>query len=283
MALWAALWLGVAFPRSAAAQSAFVSLRPTQDTFITTFAQTRNYGLWWLLYDNGTRTLTSRMMLQFDVSGIPPGAQITSASLGLWHWLGDGRQDRIDLHAVTRPWVEGTGSSGSGVTWLTSDGSTPWATPGGDFNPTVLTFARTPRGTGWTRWDVTALVQQWVNGAVPNHGVLLKHRNENARNRRFHYFFSDESFVPPRLVITYTLPGQPDITVVKAALTSSDPVNGVTNPKAIPGAAVVYSLRAINEGRGAADPNTVIITDPLPPEAALVVTDWSGTGSGPVA
>jgi hypothetical protein len=74
----------------------------------------------------------------------------------------------------------------------------------------------------------------------------------------------------------------PDILVLKSVQTLSDPVNGTTNPKAIPGAFVLYSIAATNQGPGATDGDTVAITDPIPANAALFVGDIDVPSSGPV-
>ncbi|HZA96340.1 MAG TPA: hypothetical protein VE421_09390, partial [Burkholderiaceae bacterium] len=58
--------------------------------------------------------------------------------------------------------------------------------------------------------------------------------------------------------------GVPSFTVAKSVLLVSDPVNGTTLPKAIPGAVVSYSIQVTNTGVGAADNNTTLIADPIP-------------------
>ena len=63
--------------------------------------------------------------------------------------------------------------------------------------------------------------------------------------------------------------------VLKVAQTISDPVNGGGNPKAIPGAVVRYTIGVANQGLGPVDAGTLVITDPLPADAALFV-DASG-------
>lgn len=55
--------------------------------------------------------------------------------------------------------------------------------------------------------------------------------------------------------------GLPNISVLKSALTLSDPVNNATNPKAIPGALVQYQLLVTNSGLGPTDSNSVVISD----------------------
>jgi len=67
----------------------------------------------------------------------------------------------------------------------------------------------------------------------------------------------------------------PVLLVSKVAQTLSDPINGGSNPKAIPGAVVQYTLGVSNQGAGAVDPGSMVITDPLPAGVALYV-DTSG-------
>jgi hypothetical protein len=74
----------------------------------------------------------------------------------------------------------------------------------------------------------------------------------------------------------------PDIVVVKSTLTHSDPVNGTTNPKAIPGAVVYYLVQVSNTGSGATDTDTVILSDSVPQKSVLFVGDIGGAGSGPI-
>jgi len=63
----------------------------------------------------------------------------------------------------------------------------------------------------------------------------------------------------------------PSLLVSKIAQTISDPVNGGTNPKAIPGAIVEYTLGVSNQGLGSVDADSMVITDPLPADTALFV------------
>jgi len=74
----------------------------------------------------------------------------------------------------------------------------------------------------------------------------------------------------------------PNIVLVKSAQTFSDPVNGEANPKAIPGARADYTVLATNQGPGATDTNTVMLTDSIPQNAILFVGDIDGPGSGPI-
>lgn len=54
------------------------------------------------------------------------------------------------------------------------------------------------------------------------------------------------------------------LTTAKSSVVVSDPVNGTTNPKLIPGALVKYTITVTNTGPGPVDASTIVITDPLP-------------------
>ncbi|MBA2414177.1 MAG: hypothetical protein H0V63_15340 [Burkholderiaceae bacterium] len=75
----------------------------------------------------------------------------------------------------------------------------------------------------------------------------------------------------------------PSFTVAKSVLLVSDPVNGTTLPKAIPGAVVSYSIQVTNTSAGTADNNTTFIVDPIPANTRLFVGDLGVAGSGPIA
>lgn len=76
--------------------------------------------------------------------------------------------------------------------------------------------------------------------------------------------------------------GLPNVTVAKALTTLQDPINGTTNPKAIPGSTIRYLIVTTNTGSGQADTDSVIMTDSVPPNMALRVLDYDGTTPGPV-
>lgn len=74
----------------------------------------------------------------------------------------------------------------------------------------------------------------------------------------------------------------PALTVLKNATVVEDPVNGLSNPKAVPGATVRYQIGTINTGGGAADSDTLTVTDAIPTNTSLQVTDYDGSTSGPI-
>jgi len=80
--------------------------------------------------------------------------------------------------------------------------------------------------------------------------------------------------------ISVVLP--PELVITKQMTTLRDPVNDTSNPKSIPGSEVLYTITVTNRGAGSVDDDALVITDPLPSETCMLVTDISGSGSGPV-
>ena len=85
-------------------------------------------------------------------------------------------------------------------------------------------------------------------------------------------------------VQTCALPiSAPTLTVTKQSRVVSDPINGSTNPKLIPGAILEYCIVVTNAAGGAAA-NSVAISDPLPAQTTFVAASsfLNGTYTGSV-
>ncbi len=65
---------------------------------------------------------------------------------------------------------------------------------------------------------------------------------------------------------------QATLQITKNSIVLSDPVNGTTNPRAIPGAVVRYTITVTNIGKGKVDAGTVIVADPLPTTVSMSVS-----------
>jgi uncharacterized repeat protein (TIGR01451 family) len=70
--------------------------------------------------------------------------------------------------------------------------------------------------------------------------------------------------------------GLPDFLILKSSTVVSDPVNGTSNPKRIPGSVIGYRIQVSNQGRGRSDPDTVAISDALPAGVLLKADNGSG-------
>jgi parallel beta-helix repeat protein len=77
--------------------------------------------------------------------------------------------------------------------------------------------------------------------------------------------------------------GGPALRVAKTVAPTSDPINGATNPKSIPGSVQLYNVRVTNQGSGSVDNNAVAIVDMVPTNTRLFVGNLGAPGSGPVA
>lgn len=69
---------------------------------------------------------------------------------------------------------------------------------------------------------------------------------------------------------------QPSLTFMKTVAVTSDPVNGTSGPKYIPGAEALYTLNVMNSGNGALDNNSLSIVDPVPANTDLFTGNLSG-------
>lgn len=78
-------------------------------------------------------------------------------------------------------------------------------------------------------------------------------------------------------VMTVYVP-MPSITIVKSVSTYSDPINLTTNPKAIPGSIMQYTILVTNTGPGAAD--TVVVNDTIPANTEFFAGDINGASPG---
>ncbi|MCF6190329.1 MAG: hypothetical protein L3J51_07615 [Cocleimonas sp.] len=74
-------------------------------------------------------------------------------------------------------------------------------------------------------------------------------------------------------IILSQQPQKPKINLQKTQLTVYDPVNGLSNPKAIPGSIKEYTLKAQNFGFQAADNNTTVLQDNIPTNMKLCVAN----------
>ncbi len=72
---------------------------------------------------------------------------------------------------------------------------------------------------------------------------------------------------------------QTTLSVSKVSSIISDPINGITDPKAIPGATVEYLITVTNTGLSNTDPGTVVVWDDGPADAKMCLIARSG---GPV-
>lgn len=165
------------------------------DTFISARAQRQNNG------DKRVLRVTPKKeaLLRFDLSSIPASAVIKSAKLTLFingqdededdcepH---DRRTPPITIHRVTRAWSE------QSVTYDSFDQR---------FDSRVAASLRVSSQSAFKTVDVKSLVETWVSGHKPNHGLLLQTEGQT----RVIFVSSDQPTVSqrPRLEVVYAVP-----------------------------------------------------------------------------
>jgi hypothetical protein len=134
-------------------------------------------------------------ILQFDLSSLPAGAHVTSATLSTWAESGSG-SGTVALHRITRAWTE------VGANWTRANSSTAWSRAGGDVHDTALASATFSGAGTWLNWDITALADRWLKGNLPNQGVQLRAAS-GVSNLALTSSDSPTASQRPKLVITF--------------------------------------------------------------------------------
>lgn len=193
---------------SVSVSAATATIQPSsQDTFISSMWPGINYGgAGELIVYATSSTWNYRVLVQFDLSSIPPGSTVTSATLKLYYyrWATNNPAGRTFwAYRVTQSWTE------MGVTWSRYDGTNSWATSGGDYTMDGGASATVPSSYGWMTWTVTDIVKAYVEDSEPNCDFLIKEEAEGAVSASYMAYFysreSEETELRPSLEINYEL------------------------------------------------------------------------------
>ncbi|NKB35815.1 MAG: DNRLRE domain-containing protein [Gammaproteobacteria bacterium] len=157
-----------------------------------------NYGTEDVTWVSRNGTDVTRTLLEFDVSTIPGSAKVLSATLSLHHKSGSGSGVPVTAHRITNSWNEDF------VSWNSRENGTNWATAGVDFDSTVIATTNVgPASNTRYEWDIASLVQDWINGGYPNHGVVLSTALAGAAGEQFETSDHSNAARHPSLTITY--------------------------------------------------------------------------------
>ncbi|MCC6950227.1 MAG: DNRLRE domain-containing protein [Phycisphaerales bacterium] len=162
--------------------------------------------------------LVRRALLQFDLSLIPAGSTITSATLSLRSDQAQGSAT-YTLHRLLATWGEGSSDAGSpggagtaatsgDATWLHRfHSTTTWTNAGGDFVASA-SASTVVAGAGPYSWSGAGLVQDvqaWLDGGAISAGWALLGNEVNAGSAvRFGSSENATSNMRPELTIEYT-------------------------------------------------------------------------------
>lgn len=152
-----------------------------------------------------------RPLIQFDISVIPAGAQITKAELKFYvtyQAYGDTNTPlNTTMYQLTRQWSE------TEATWNQAANGASWGAPGADGIPhdhmpnaiATLQIQPTDRMRPIT-YDVTQAVQDWTNDPSSNHGLIIIGGPPISSKVTGYYLASSNTTVAsqrPRLDVTY--------------------------------------------------------------------------------
>lgn len=205
----------------------------TTDTFIQFFAQEANYcgspELFVVTTDKAAALLRFDLSgLSDSASGLDAGAAVVKATLEVYAVQGNPGV-RIGLYLPHSDWDP------CSATW-----TKPWAVPGAngaaDREPEPLLQIASDAAPEWLRFDVSALVSQWLSDPSGNHGVILKSLEAAVPSQ--HILFSSENEDAerrPRLTIEYTR-ARPTAEPTATPLSAETPLATSPSVESTPGA-----------------------------------------------
>jgi len=110
--------------------------------------------------DWGSGFMETMSYIQMNISNIPFGSEIVSANLYVYGFDGGGANDPfIYVGRVTSSWQENS------ITWNNAPEVNSYA-----YDNLIVSSATAV----WNKWDVTPLVDGWVNGTASNNGLYLR-------------------------------------------------------------------------------------------------------------
>ncbi|HUT14682.1 MAG TPA: DNRLRE domain-containing protein, partial [Anaerolineae bacterium] len=165
-------------------------------------------------------------LVRFDVSSIPSDAAVTQATLELYATGWSGSDITLGTYCILR------NSDPNQATWNQANTGTYWAQPGcndtaSDRRPAPESSLTTSSIATWYDFDLTALVQDWVNGTLANNGVLFR-ATYSSYSFRFASAQNTSASLRPKLVVTYISEGGPTSTTTATPTSSATPTHTPT-------------------------------------------------------
>jgi hypothetical protein len=169
------------------------TLTPAADTYVSQNSPTSNYGGAITAYmRDGSANMALHSLVRFNLSTIPAGSSVISASLRLVPYFAREPEApqavSVDPRAATASWKEDQ------VTWNTRPGSASRGDPAGVWSET----------TG-IRLDVSNTVRDWSSGVLGNNGFKLEAAVGTTGVAQF-YTREYGTMNAPQLIVTYGLP-----------------------------------------------------------------------------
>ncbi len=172
-----------------------------KDSYINEQAPTTNYGNADEFRLDNRNARTQRAIIEWNLSGIPSGVQITSAVMGMYLHTQTGGAMSTQAVRVNQTWAEAT------VTW--NNRPTFDATAYDTVSVSTI---------GWNYWNITSLAASWYNGTFANQGLYIKPATEQAGTTNLLKRFYSSDYITditlrPKLNITWMDITPPNVTL----------------------------------------------------------------------
>jgi outer membrane protein assembly factor BamB len=162
----------------------------TRDATVNQATPAANNGAATTMSTHTAQNANQRSLVRFDLSatGLNSNTALKTSTLNLHPTTPLFLSRSQEVHRITgaTDWTE------LGVTWNTRNGALAWTTAGGDFDPTATDTQPSGTAAGTTipfnvLSDSTSanIPQGWVNGTIPNYGVLVKDQLEDGATWSF--------------------------------------------------------------------------------------------------
>jgi hypothetical protein len=162
----------------------------SQDTYIASGQPTNNFGSatnMGIGY-NSSGPQAMRMLMQFNLSGIPTNATVNSAVVYMYQVSAVGQADMgFQAQYAVSPWNE------YNATWNNTNYIGGATLPVGNFPSTI----------GWLSINAVNLFRNWISGAEPNYGLIITGNETPANNYRY-FYSSNAGGNRPYVDINYT-------------------------------------------------------------------------------
>jgi hypothetical protein len=157
------------------------------------------------------------ILMKFDLSSLPAGAVVQSATLYLYlNYLEYGGGDSTYLIGASK--IINKNPVVATATGYTYNGSSSWDASSVAYNSIPLAQAnkaapvdskQIDKTYGYKSWNIAGIVQEWLDNPATNYGILLNGSTSASAdsNRGFASSRATDSSQRPKLVVTYTLGG----------------------------------------------------------------------------
>ena len=173
---------------------------------------------------------TFKTLLRFELNSVPANATVRSATLSVYVGSNSGNSggNTVYLHRLLdRNWLEYQAN------WTHYRSDSIWSAAGMRAGSDYSTSADSSAVVGylpaniWANFNVTGLVQNWINGTYPNNGVVIRSGN-GPRLGILSSEHQPDIMLRPKLVVEYIVPvsdtSPPNVSIYAPANTST--VNG---------------------------------------------------------